>query len=87
MGKTFRKVSGCPPRSRTNEPPKLNQNFRLGLKRGPYVVTEFLAGGDLRAMLQQDSSLSIAQITFIMMEILKGISYLHERKSSRWPET
>ena len=44
-----------------------------------YIVTEFLAGGDLRAMLQQDSSLSVAQITFIMMEILKGTSYLHER--------
>ena len=44
-----------------------------------YIVTEFLAGGDLRAMLQQDSSLSVAQITLIMMEILKGTSYLHER--------
>ena len=30
-------------------------------------------------MLQQDASLSVAQITLIMMEILKGTSYLHER--------
>ena len=44
-----------------------------------YIVTEFLAGGDLKAMLQQDASLSVAQITLIMMEILKGTSYLHER--------
>tara|TARA_Y100000741_G_scaffold179627_1_gene136554 strand:+ start:379 stop:2022 length:1644 start_codon:yes stop_codon:yes gene_type:complete len=45
----------------------------------PYIVTEFFAGGDLRAMLQRDSSLSVAQITFILMEILKGTSYLHKR--------
>ena len=30
-------------------------------------------------MLEQDASLSVTQITLIMMEILKGTSYLHER--------
>ena len=59
--------------------PNLVKILDWGSGEAPYIVTEFLAGGDLRAMLQRDSSLSIAQITFIMMEILKGISYLHER--------
>ena len=59
--------------------PNLVKILDWGSGEVPYVVTEFLAGGDLRAMLQRDSSLSIAQITFIMIEILKGISYLHER--------
>ena len=64
--------------ARTNHP-NLIKILDWGSGEVPYVVTEFLAGGDLRAMLQRDSSLSIAQITFIMMEVLKGISHLHER--------
>ncbi len=59
--------------------PNLIKILDWGSGEAPYIVTEFLAGGDLRAMLQRDSSLSVAQITFIMMEILKGTSYLHER--------
>ena len=49
-----------------------------------HVCTRILAGGDLRAMLQQDSSLSVAQITLIMMEILKGTSYLQGERQSPW---
>ena len=59
--------------------PNLIKILDWGTGEAPYIVTEYLAGGDLRAMLQRDSSLSVAQITLIMMEILKGTSYLHER--------
>ncbi|MEC7578725.1 MAG: serine/threonine-protein kinase [Actinomycetota bacterium] len=59
--------------------PNLIKILDWGSGEIPYIVTEFLAGGDLRAMLQKDASLSVAQITLIMMEILKGTSFLHER--------
>ncbi len=59
--------------------PNLIKILDWGSGESPYIVTEFLAGGDLRAMLQRDSSLSVAQITMIIMEVLEGISYLHER--------
>ena len=59
--------------------PNLIKILDWGSGETPYIVTEFFAGGDLRAMLQRDSSLSVAQITFILMEILKGTSYLHKR--------
>ena len=47
--------------------PNLIKILDWGTGEAPYIVTEYLAGGDLRAMLQRDSSLSVAQITLIMM--------------------
>tara|TARA_B100001778_G_C18595110_1_gene634282 strand:+ start:577 stop:2220 length:1644 start_codon:yes stop_codon:yes gene_type:complete len=64
--------------ARTNHP-NLIKILDWSSGETPYVVTEFFGGGDLRGMMQRDRMLSVAQITFIMMEILKGISHLHER--------
>ena len=64
--------------SRSNHP-NLVKILDWGFGENQYVVTEFIAGGNLRAMLQRNEMLSIAQITFIVIEILKGVSYLHEK--------
>ena len=59
--------------------PNLLKVVDWGLGDHPYIVTDFLAGGSLRGMLSRNAILSGAQISFIGTEVLKGISYLHER--------
>ena len=59
--------------------PNLLKVVDWGLGDHPYIVTDFLAGGSLRGILSRDATLSGAQISFIGTEVLKGISYLHER--------
>ena len=64
--------------SRSNHP-NLVKILDWGLGENQYVVTKFIAGGNLRTMLERNAMLSVAQITFIIIEMLKGVSYLHEK--------
>ncbi len=45
----------------------------------PYLVTEYLGGGSLRAMLDQGSRLSPAQALLVGLETARGLEYAHRR--------
>jgi serine/threonine-protein kinase len=45
----------------------------------PYLVTEFLAGGSLRSMLDADRVLSLSQALLVGLETAKGLDAAHRR--------
>ena len=46
---------------------------------GPYIVTEFLGGGSLRAMLDRGNRLSLSQALLVGLEAARGLDYAHRR--------
>lgn len=46
----------------------------------PYLITEFLAGGNLRAMLDRNGPLSHAQVLVVGLEASRGLAYAHRRQ-------
>ena len=46
---------------------------------GPYLVTEFLGGGSLRAMLDRGHRLSVAQALAVGLQAAAGLDYAHRR--------
>jgi serine/threonine-protein kinase len=46
---------------------------------GPYIVTEFLGGGSLRAMLDRGHRLSVSQALEVGLEAARGLDYAHRR--------
>jgi eukaryotic-like serine/threonine-protein kinase len=46
----------------------------------PYLVTEFLAGGSLRSMLDRHGPLSPAQVLLVGLEAARGLDYAHRRQ-------
>ena len=45
----------------------------------PYIVTEYLAGGSLRAMLDAGHRLSLSQTLLVGLEAARGLEYAHRR--------
>ncbi|MGQ0743279.1 MAG: protein kinase domain-containing protein [Acidimicrobiales bacterium] len=46
---------------------------------GPYLVSEYLAGGSLRSMLDQGRRLTPAQALLVGLEAARGLDYAHRR--------
>ena len=46
----------------------------------PYLITEFLAGGNLRTMLDRNGTLSLAQVLVVGLEASRGLAYAHRRQ-------
>jgi serine/threonine-protein kinase len=46
---------------------------------GPYLVTEFLAGGSLRSMLDRGHRLTLSQALEVGLEAARGLDYAHRR--------
>lgn len=46
---------------------------------GPYLVTEFVGGGSLRAMLDQGHRLSVAQALVVGLEAARGLDFAHRQ--------
>ncbi len=46
---------------------------------GPYIVTEFLGGGSLRAMLDRGNRLTLSQALNVGLEAARGLDYAHRR--------
>lgn len=46
---------------------------------GPYLVTEYLAGGSLRAMLDRGNRLTPSQALLVGLETVRGLDYAHRR--------
>ena len=46
---------------------------------GPYIVTEFLGGGSLRAMLDRGHRLDPSQALLVGLEAARGLDYAHRR--------
>jgi beta-lactam-binding protein with PASTA domain/tRNA A-37 threonylcarbamoyl transferase component Bud32 len=46
---------------------------------GPFLVTEFLSGGSLRAMLDRGHRLSLSQALLVGLETARGLDYAHRR--------
>jgi len=46
---------------------------------GPFIVTEFLGGGSLRALLDRGHRLSASQALLIGLEAARGLDYAHRR--------
>ena len=59
--------------------PNLLAVYDWGEDEVPFLVTEFLGGGSLRAMLDQGQRLSISQATLIGLEAARGLDYAHRR--------
>ena len=45
----------------------------------PFLVTEYLSGGSLRAMLDEEETLSLSQALLIGLEATRGLDYAHRR--------
>ena len=45
----------------------------------PYIVTEYLAGGSLRSMLDVGHRLSLSQTLLVGLEVARGLEYAHRR--------
>ncbi len=45
----------------------------------PFLVTEYLGGGSLRAMLDQNGPLTPSQTLLIALEATRGLEYAHKR--------
>jgi serine/threonine-protein kinase len=45
----------------------------------PYIVTEYLGGGSLRAVLDQGVRLSQSQVLLVGLEVTRGLDYAHRR--------
>src|SRR4051794_13874133 len=48
-------------------------------EREPYLVTEYLAGGSLRAMLDTGARLSLSQTLLVGLEASRALDYAHKR--------
>jgi eukaryotic-like serine/threonine-protein kinase len=60
--------------------PNLLQVFDWGQDREvPYLVTEYLGGGSLRAMLDRGRRLSPSQALVVGLEAARGLDYAHRR--------
>lgn len=46
---------------------------------GPFVVLEYLGGGSLRDVLDQDTQLSVSQAVLVGLEAARGLDYAHRR--------
>jgi beta-lactam-binding protein with PASTA domain/tRNA A-37 threonylcarbamoyl transferase component Bud32 len=46
---------------------------------GPFIVTEFLGGGSLRAMLDRGHRLTVSQALEVGLEAARGLDYAHRR--------
>lgn len=45
----------------------------------PYIVTEYLGGGSLRAVLDQGVRLTQSQVLLVGLEVTRGLDYAHRR--------
>lgn len=45
----------------------------------PYIVTEYLGGGSIRAMLDRGHRLSVSQALMVGLEAARGLDYAHRR--------
>jgi serine/threonine-protein kinase len=59
--------------------PNLLSVYDWGEDEVPFLVTEFVGGGSLRAMLDQGRRLSIAQATLVGLEAAKGLDHAHRQ--------
>ncbi len=59
--------------------PNLLAVFDWGEDEVPFLVTEFIGGGSLRAMLDQGQRLSISQATLIGLETARGLDHAHRQ--------
>jgi len=59
--------------------PNLLAVFDWGEDEVPFLVTEFIGGGSLRAMLDQGHRLSIAQATLVGLEAARGLDHAHRQ--------
>ena len=59
--------------------PNLIPIYDWGEQELPYVVTEYLSGGNLRNLVDTAGNLSSSQALLIGIEIAKGLEYAHKR--------
>ena len=59
--------------------PNLLAVYDWGEDDVPFLVTEFIGGGSLRAMLDQGRRLSVAQATLIGLEAARGLDHAHRQ--------
>ncbi len=59
--------------------PNLLAVFDWGEDDVPFLVTEFIAGGSLRAMLDQGRRLSVAQATLVGLQAARGLDHAHRQ--------
>jgi eukaryotic-like serine/threonine-protein kinase len=59
--------------------PNLLAVYDWGDEEVPFLVTEFIGGGSLRAMLDRGRRLTIAQATLIGLEAAKGLDHAHRQ--------
>jgi len=48
-------------------------------EREPYLITEYLGGGSMRAMLDAGKRLTVAQCLMVGLEAARGLEYAHTR--------
>ncbi len=59
--------------------PNLVPIYDWGEQELPYVVTEYLSGGNLRDLAESAGSISSSQALLIGIEVAKGLEYAHKR--------
>ena len=59
--------------------PNLIPIYEWGEQELPYVVTEYLSGGNLRNLVDTAGNISSSQALLIGIEITKGLEYAHKR--------
>ena len=59
--------------------PNVLSVFDWGHDELPYIVTEYLAGGSLRSMLDAGHRLSLSQTLLVGLEAARGLEYAHRR--------
>lgn len=59
--------------------PNLLAVYDWGDEEVPFLVTEFIGGGSLRAMLDRGRRLSIAQATLVGLEAARGLDHAHRQ--------
>ena len=59
--------------------PNLVPIYDWGEQELPYVVTEYLSGGNLRNLVDTAGNISSSQALLIGIEITKGLEYAHKR--------
>ncbi len=59
--------------------PNLLAVYDWGDEEVPFLVTEFIGGGSLRAMLDRGRRLSLSQATLIGLEAAKGLDHAHRQ--------
>lgn len=60
--------------------PHIMAVFDWGEDDVPYLVSEYLGGGSLRAMLDADHRLSVSQALLVGLEAARGLEYAHRQK-------